>query len=648
MICKNCGREIPKDVERCPVCNILIGLEKSKDPDINEIHDTSDKNESGAAKAMPAEVGTLEEDISVAESIKMERNDADTESSKDTDSLLSKENLANGPEKEEEITDASGKDDDDMSRAFALFEEQMNAATETGTETGNVIEETGSHEDVSAMIEDDIRQDKDSAESEEEHADSDPEKAAASSDTTGDKISKDIGEKNPDGVTKDISAETITDLVKWDAFILAISIILSSLGGISGAVIIGLLMIAAIDFVIVQRARIGKTKKNEKGANVKFAVIAAIAIMLTCVGSYLIAPANTVMRLIEAKDTGAAKEIVETKIKGRSVQEKLFDRNIDRYYKSVIEDYNGGKLDDTGVKEELNPLIEIMDSEESDKIAAFIASIDAYNQGKVFYDNGNYIEAISLLSKVVKDHQKYQDAQDMIEKAKEKYKEDLFAKVGNPDNLDKCVSALELLEEASDALQDDTEIKQKQDEIKTVYITLLDKEVNDRVNDFDYEGALDIVNKARGLVGEDETISKLQSLVSSIKPEPLSSYHVINGGNVFQQDCVDTYGNKYNKNNCIVFTVYSVKEDNSYVTFNIGPESKHIRGTIAVYDSSWKDFECTLHILSDNGELYTERISRDTKPISIDLDVSDTETLTFRADDCEGYGHIILGNIMVY
>lgn len=650
MICKNCGREIPNDFKTCPICGADTGVIENDSP-VGEEPDTIEIVEpiiNSTDNDVVNNADSIEEDLvsDVAEEL-VENNRLTEESEIRNNSIDEADDLAHSEESSVEVEE----DDDDMSKAFAEFEAQMNAPSEKSAETTTT--DTINQEDASSFNGTD-EQSKSTNEPGKESVDPDTKKdTGATGNNIGDKIkkAKDIGSKVTEKSRKTVPAEAITSLVKWDALILVLSIIWSALGGIGVAVLIGILAIAVLDFVLIQRARIGKSEDKGKGSNKRFVAIAVIALALTCVGSYLIAPANAAMRSIKAGDVDSAKATIESKIKGRNVQEKLFDSNVDRYYKSVVSDYKAGKIDAAEVKEMLYPLSEILDSKAGDKISALITSIDAYNQGKAFFDNKNYIDAISLLSKVVKDHPKYQDAQDMIEKAKETYKKDLFAKVGSPSNLDECVSALELLKDASEALKDDQEIIAKQDEIKTVYITLLDKEVNSKLADYDYEGANDLVNTAKKLVGDDAEIGKLQSLVNDSKPKTLSSFHIINEDNTFtDNDVVDTYGNEYDANNSLIIKVWSQRDTEAYATYNIGSESKHIRGTIAVGDDSEEDFDGTIHVLSNHGELFTQRVTRNSKPINIDLDVSDTDTLTFRIDGNEAFeiGYIIIGNMMVY
>ena len=441
----------------------------------------------------------------------------------------------------------------------------------------------------------------------------------------------------------------IKSIIRWDALIAIITLIVYGVGGLKFATYIGLITLILVDIMLVRKAWAKSINKRMPG--IVFVLIAIILIALSGVGSYFISPAYAATRALNRGDSDSAKAIISQKIDGNAVQEAVVNRSVDSYYKKTIDDYSSGAIGENEAKKKLYPLTELPNSDTGKKAAEIIKSIDAYNQGKAFYDNKNYTDAISMLSQVSKDFPKYDDAQDMINKSKETYKTDLINNVGSPSSLDECTKALELLTAASEALPDDEDIKIKKDEVTTTYLTLLEKEVNNRLNDLDYEGAMELVSKAKSLLGDNETVNKLQSAIGENQPKTLSSFHIVNEDySLTDDEVVDTYGNTYDPNNSLILKMWGMKNHDAYATYNVGTSSKIVKGTISVGDASDNEFEGTFSIEVNGIEVEKKTITRDTKPFEISVDVSDTDTITFKGVGKPNYetGYVILGDIMVY
>lgn len=444
-------------------------------------------------------------------------------------------------------------------------------------------------------------------------------------------------------------------IIKWDVLIAIITAIIYFVGGIKYALYIGVAAGVLVDFLLIASARKNPGKKPLH--RVVFIVVAALLIALSGAGSYFVSPANAATRALNNGDSDSAKAIILQKIEGNAVQEAIFNRSVENYYKKTVDEYSSDSISDNEVKNKLSVLGDVLNTDTGKKAAAFIKSIDAYNQGKTFYDNKNYTDAILMLSQVSRDFPKYNEAREMISSSKQTYKDDLFKKIGAPATLEECVNALELLKEATAALPDEKDIILKQEEVSNLYLALLKEEVNKRLSEYDYDGASELVSTARELIGEKEELGSLTTMIIESKPIPLKDLlPEINAEELSKPtensfETLDSLGNEYSKDNTFMLKSNAFHDEDAYVIFNVGENSKRLKGTIACqHEDTHNQFKATVIIETTEEKRYT--LDREHK-IDIDTSLAGTDRVKITVinnnkDKLSSNGKVLLGDFYVY
>ena len=662
MICKNCGKEIPNDMINCPVCGKETGL-VSKHEEVRSV----EKDEG----LIPNETITETSDAIVPENIESGSSERDNEIVlNDQDDEL-EVNVEHNESNEKELLDNADDTDEsnelvleeseDMAKAFAAFEKQM--------QQSDIQQEYSTDDDSEKEIEnasvstDESKMDAQEYEMPAEEGNNTKENRSPAT-TAMSKLFRraERGQEENVATAGAVKADTIKAIIKWDLLILVVSLLLSQLGGIGIMLLLGVLAIAGLDFVMIQKDRIGNSgsEKPSITTNKNFALIAAIAILIAAVGSFVIAPANSAMRAINNDDTESAKTIINKKIDGHGIQEALFEKRVDNIYKNAVEDYKNEKIDDSEVKSVMHKLSDILGKDNiiGKKAESFIGSIDAFNQGKAFYDSKNYPDAMKMLSSVSKDYPKYEKAQEMIANSKDTYKKEMIASIGATNSLDKCEAALETLNEGLKVLPEDSEIELKKKEVSTAYLAIVDKEVKAALDVYDNEKANTIVSTAIKLVGDNETLSNLKKTIAENQPVSLYTLPIINEQNTEEvyQSIKDNFGNEYRECDAYTFRLYRFDKD-GFVTYNTAGNYRRMKGVIAFETDAASDFGVDISIEDANGQsLLKKKITKNSDPITVDVPLDGTERVTIKASYFyagEGYdfssgGYVIIGNFKVY
>ena len=448
--------------------------------------------------------------------------------------------------------------------------------------------------------------------------------------------------------------QALKSIIKWDVLITILSSIVYFIGGLKYAMHIGIVAVVLVDILLIARA----TSKKKKLPIVAFTVLALLLIAMAAVGSYFISPANAATRALNSEDADSAQSIIQSKIEGNPVQEKIFTRSVSNYYDKVVKDYSENQ-DDKEVKKKLQPLTKITSSVIGKKATNFIASIDAYTQGKEAYDNKEYVNAVKLLAKVADDFPHYASTQEMISGARDAYKNNLLEEVGAPKTLEECEKALKILYEGTKAFSNDSDIESKANEVKTTYQNMLDSEVKKYIESYESNKAYELIANARELLGNTDEIEELSKLVADVQPISLYTLPIINKANYADtpyDNVKDTYGNEYQKDSAYLIEINHVQDESGYVKYNTSGGYRRIKGTIAVEEKAGEKYNVDIVIEDQNGQhLKKFTLTRDTKPVDIDINISGVESITFNVKNnngniytTPGSGKVILGNFDVY
>lgn len=148
------------------------------------------------------------------------------------------------------------------------------------------------------------------------------------------------------------------------------------------------------------------------------------------------------------------------------------------------------------------PLSNGMTKDEGEEILA---------SGMAYFDNGQYEEAIQCFAQLPSDSKQYEEAQSMLTKSSEAYRDSILDKVNNYVQNDEYEVALELLNNAQKVLPDDADLKNAYNITFGSYKSLISStaitEADEFAADGNYESAIKTVSAALDKIGQDEELS---------------------------------------------------------------------------------------------------------------------------------------------
>ena len=328
---------------------------------------------------------------------------------------------------------------------------------------------------------------------------------------------------------------------------------------------------------------------------------------------------------------------------------------------------------------------------------------ESFKSGKEHYENGNYQEAITLLRYVPESSIHYNESQQLIESAKSKYADELFAeaemyainhyyeqaiyilndllnygydytKVSNKiTEYQNAKAEYNLLTEfeiiASDArksagkgdyesaltgiqnfadeyyyeMSDEVwnQVQEVYNEIESAYVSLIAGKVEALYNSGDYLSAISMLDNA---ITEDQRFDDLRAKIEAVKPTYLCEMEevLVNSdryGRVTDRIATDTIGNKYPSEN-----VYCI--DPQEWIYNNKGYAQYFLGYqydlltgIIAPCDTSSNISATLRIIGDDKVIYEIEIQRTTTAIELNLDVSSVNFITFEAE-CHDSGNL--------
>ncbi len=253
-------------------------------------------------------------------------------------------------------------------------------------------------------------------------------------------------------------------------------------------------------------------------------------------------------------------------------------------------------------------------------------------EAKSFADSGDYVSAIGLIKnaqEVQGDNTEYQSAFKTYSNAyKGKVIEaaDVLATSGD------YTGAIAKLEEANGVVGDDTELSIKETEYKNSYIDTIVKQADNLALQGNYDDAIALLEETEETMGENDNLTKKITDINNSKPVyvDLTSLKVIDSSyyyELYEGMLLDTYGNAYTN-------VGTFRECGTHhVIYYTAGKYMLLTGKIAAPDSIGGDgVAITVNIYADDKLIYTiPSITRNTKPIDINLDINGADTIKIEA-----------------
>lgn len=220
---------------------------------------------------------------------------------------------------------------------------------------------------------------------------------------------------------------------------------------------------------------------SKKKINKSIIGILTIIIIVIITTTFIINsnPSGAVINAINKDDYDKANNIYSGKIKGDKKQEKEFSEKLVLEIDKIANKYISNKITYDEAIDKIEKiadfgLVRSKTNEVKREINNLNDSRIAFDTAIEFEKSSNYIDAIAQYNKVIEDDsENYANAQRKISDLSEKYKADVLIKCEEYEKSHDYKSAISLINDASNILQDDSDLKSK----KTIYSKLLEEQI---------------------------------------------------------------------------------------------------------------------------------------------------------------------------
>ena len=382
-------------------------------------------------------------------------------------------------------------------------------------------------------------------------------------------------------------------------------------------------------------------KKKKSGGKRTFVIILVLLLLAGAIagGWYfypMLNPAGQIITCLENKEYDKAVELYYENFYGKD--ETALVKKLEARIAAIKDDYINGKIDYDTVYTELEAIHgmnifalsqTLIDAAQT--LESINGSRSAFTEGEALFTEGKYKEAMEKYGLVTEDDQNYTLAQAGKASAAAKYKEAVFAQVDEAILKDDFETALNLLSEVQQFIEDDTTIHDKIAETKTAYAESAEKTVQDLIAGGKQDEAVIILEKAARLMPENEKITALLGSTQTKLPVGLHTLTATNTTNYEQQDSMsakDGKGNTYAAGNLFKIA-YKDKKEGS-VEYKLASGYKNLSGKIALDESSGS-MPVKIIILADDKEVYTsDALTKDSSVLSISINLENVKQLKIK------------------
>ena len=436
-----------------------------------------------------------------------------------------------------------------------------------------------------------------------------------------------------------------------------------------------------------------KKKSLPKGKIVLYSVL-AISLVIAIVAAVLVlrwytSTEQQVLRALDAGDYDVAIVIMEED--ASSNESKVLADQLKERITNIKTGFADGTVEYASAMMELDTIGKLKIDSISAELNAVQIYIDDLNKSRTnfataesFYTTGDYAEAITNYRLVIEEDKNYTIAVEKLADAVNKYREEILTKAKEFADAELYSDAIALLNEALETIPNDTKIteqiriyekdnseKLKADalEIAADYakdadylnafkslISIMKSQANDadlvsaynkycdqyaaqiisevdvKVSEKDFDGAISSLNAALKNLPNNETLANKLGEVKAKQPISITSLVTINSGywdDWNSADAKDTFGNDYSTAcNYVKLQGYHLGSANldHYIEHRLYGDYTSLSGSIVPHSDSKEDKISYLQVYVDDALVYTSAdIGRKTDPIDFSIDVTGAE-----------------------
>lgn len=271
-----------------------------------------------------------------------------------------------------------------------------------------------------------------------------------------------------------------------------------------------------------------------------------------------------------------------------------------------------------------------------------------YELGVAFKNNEDYKNAILELSKIEASSTYYEEAQKIVDIAKESYVNAVLNEVKQCNSVEDFEKSFQKMYEAEEILEFSTDISLELAETEELYRTSLLKKAEVAFETDGWEEAISVLEEGFEWLPDDSLIESEIRKYEEYAPVYIYNMPIFEGDDWTIYDSVeDNLGNTYNN---AVSSSYFKDETRTY---KMNGEYKRIKGTLFVRKEERNtDWGTLLQIIGDGNLLYSAQVSGGDEPISFNVDISNIEELsifyTWMASATYTSGFTAIGDFAVY
>lgn len=271
-----------------------------------------------------------------------------------------------------------------------------------------------------------------------------------------------------------------------------------------------------------------------------------------------------------------------------------------------------------------------------------------YELGVAFKNNEDYKNAILELSKIEASSTYYEEAQKIVDIAKESYVNAVLNEVKQCNSVEDFEKSFQKMYEAEEILEFSTDISLELAETEELYRTSLLKKAEVAFETDGWEEAISALEEGFEWLPDDSLIESEIRKYEEYAPVYIYNMPIFEGDDWTIYDSVeDNLGNTYNN------AVSSSYFKDEIRTYKMNGEYKRIKGTLFVRKEERNtDWGTLLQIIGDGNLLYSAQVSGGDEPISFNVDISNIEELSiiyiWMASATYTSGFTAIGDFAVY
>lgn len=451
-------------------------------------------------------------------------------------------------------------------------------------------------------------------------------------------------------------------------------------------------------------------KPISKGRIILFSILGVALVMAITVAVLVFRwYTTTEQQVLRALDSGDYDTAVALMNEDASASgSKALTKQLKERIVNIKNEFVNGIIEYATAKMKLDTIEKLKVDDVSNELNAVQIYVDNLNESRTnfataesFYATGDYAEAIKNYRLVIEDDENYTAAVGKLTDAVNKYRDEILGKTEEYADVELYFEAVALLNEALEIIPNDTKIteqiriyeknnveKLKADALVTAaeyakngdylnafktltsvikgqatdaelvsayneycaqYVIQIVSEVDVKISDKDFDGAISSLNAALKNLPDNEALTSKLEEVKGKQPIPITTLTAINSGKWGEWNNgspQDPFGNDYSEACNYVISHWDGGE--KYIEYRTYGKYTTLTGEIAPHTSIEENKKGYLQVFVDDVLVYTSNdIGRKTDAISFEVDISGAEYIKIIINT-DYHGYLILSNVLLW